>query len=722
MIIDVLVEINFNSEQTFSYAVPLNLINDIKIGKRVLVPFNNKTLEGFIVGINNDKKDLKYELKNILSIIDEEPVLNEEMLSLGKYISKKTVSNLISVYQTMLPSSLKAKNKNNKTKPKYETYVILIDNSYIPKNKSQEEILKILKQGETLKQILTKISTSSYDTLKKKNIIEEKQLEKYRIIIKEEQKEKKKELTKEQQYVVDEVVKSLNNFNPFLLYGVTGSGKTEVYMNIIDEVLKKDKEIIVLVPEISLTPQFVNTFKKRFGSLIAILHSGLSNGEKYDEWRKIERKEIKIVIGARSAIFAPLTNLGLIVIDEEHSDTYKQENNPKYNAIDVAIKRAKNSNCPLLLGSATPSIESYTRAKTGIYKLLTLKHRINNKMPKVTLVDMKYDASQKNKLLSNTLLKHMEQSLERNEQIIMLLNRRGYSTVISCHECGYTVKCPNCEIPLTYHKTGNKMVCHYCNYTTYKPLKCPECSSENINFFGIGTQKLEEIINDIFPTYKTVRMDIDTTSRKGSHEKIFSSFKNKEYDILIGTQMIAKGLDFENVTLVGVVNGDATLNIPDFRSAERTFDLLSQVSGRSGRGKKDGQVIIQGFNINHYSITTASIHDYEEFYKREINIRKKLNYPPFCNICLITISSTDNRLVYDQSFKIKNYLENEKLNITILGPTTSRIPKVNNKYYMQIVLKYKDTKELLDRILFIKKQNIKNKKISIDIDFNPNKI
>jgi len=525
MIIDVLVEINFNSEQTFSYAVPLNLINDIKIGKRVLVPFNNKTLEGFIVGINNDKKDLKYELKNILSIIDEEPVLNEEMLSLGKYISKKTVSNLISVYQTMLPSSLKAKNKNNKTKPKYETYVILIDNSYIPKNKSQEEILKILKQGETLKQILTKISTSSYDTLKKKNIIEEKQLEKYRIIIKEEQKEKKKELTKEQQYVVDEVVKSLNNFNPFLLYGVTGSGKTEVYMNIIDEVLKKDKEIIVLVPEISLTPQFVNTFKKRFGSLIAILHSGLSNGEKYDEWRKIERKEIKIVIGARSAIFAPLTNLGLIVIDEEHSDTYKQENNPKYNAIDVAIKRAKNSNCPLLLGSATPSIESYTRAKTGIYKLLTLKHRINNKMPKVTLVDMKYDASQKNKLLSNTLLKHMEQSLERNEQIIMLLNRRGYSTVISCHECGYTVKCPNCEIPLTYHKTGNKMVCHYCNYTTYKPLKCPECSSENINFFGIGTQKLEEIINDIFPTYKTVRMDIDTTSRKGSHEKIFSSFK-----------------------------------------------------------------------------------------------------------------------------------------------------------------------------------------------------
>ena len=713
MQIDVLVELKAKGiDKTFTYLVPKELEDKISIGIRVYVPFGNQKLEGFVLSLNNNKLD--YELKNIIDIIDLEPVLNSEMLELGKYISNKTLCNLITSYQTMLPRALKAK-AGLEIKKKYLTYLKLIDYNYLPKNDKQKEIIDILKVNDELKSNFS--NKSSINTLIKNGIIKEIKKEVYRMnndIIKE---DKNIILNDEQLNVVNRVLNCKNTFKPFLLHGVTGSGKTEVYMHILEEIIKDGKEAIVLVPEISLTPQFVYNFKKRFGNMIAILHSRLNDGEKYDEWRKIIKKEVKIAIGARSCVFAPFTNIGMIIIDEEHSDTYKQESNPRYSAIDIAIKRAKTYNCPILLGSATPSIESYTRAKSNIYELLEMKNRVNNSLPLIKLIDMKEEIRKGNSLFSSDLNNSIIECLNNNEQVILLLNRRGYSTVITCKDCGYTLKCPNCDIPLTYHKTGNKLNCHYCDYTTYKPKKCPKCNSSNISNLGIGTEKLEEEVKNKFKA-RVIRMDVDTTSRKGSLERIVEEFKNKKYDILIGTQMIAKGLDFPDVTLVGVINGDASLNIPDYRSSERTFNLLNQVAGRSGRSKKSGKVFIQGFNIDHYSIIRASMNDYIGFYNEEMNIRKLLKYPPFYNLTLIKVSSKNYNDVYEEIHKIYNYLFNNK-NIIILGPSNCNLPKINNKYYMQIILKYKNTLLLINDLKFINDKYKKNNKINVDIDINP---
>ena len=720
MFIDVIVELKAKSlDKTFTYKVPDELKQEIEIGKRVKVPFGKQKLEGFILNIKKEVK-LDYEVKDILEIVDKNPVLNSEMLKLGEYISKKTLSTLISSYQTMLPAALKAHKDFNVNK-KYITYIELIDKTYEGKNENQKEIINILKKGKVLKSELSNISISSVNTLINNNIVKEVRVETYRINNQVTKDYKKVKLTKEQEVVIKKVKENLNTFKPFLLHGVTGSGKTEVYLNIIDEVLKQGKEVIVLVPEISLTPQMVNIFKSRFQNSIAILHSALSDGEKYDEWRKIERKEVSIVIGARSAIFAPFTNLGLIILDEEHSDTYKQENNPKYDSIDIAIKRAKTYNCPVLLGSATPSIESYTRAKLSIYELLELPKRINNVDQNIKIINMRDELKKGNRIFSEELLDSIKERLDKEEQIILFLNRRGYSTTITCKECGNTLKCPNCDIPLTYHKNGNKLNCHYCNYTTFKPKKCNECGSDKITSFGLGTEKIEEEIKKIFKNAKVVRMDIDTTRRKGSHEKIVRDFKNKKYNILIGTQMISKGLDFEDVTLVGVINGDMTLNIPDFRSAERTFDLINQVSGRAGRVKKEGKVIIQCFNINHYSIVYAAKNDYKSFYSEEINIRKKLKYPPYYNLCLIKIIGINYNELISESNKIRDYLINNT-NCTVLGPSLSNMPKINNKYYMQIILKYKEIRKIYEDVKFIDNKYKNNNKINVDIDFNPKKL
>ena len=718
MYVDVLVELKAKKiDKTFTYLIPKNLKDKVKIGIRVLVPFGKQILEGFVLNIENNK-DIDYELKEIIDVIDDNPVLNEEMLELGKYISKKTLCNLINAYQTMLPTALKA-HKNFKVNKKYISYIKLIDFDYIPKNDNQKEIIELLKKGNVLKSELTKISISSINTLLNKKVIEEIKEETYRLNNNSLYNDKKVILNEEQQDVINEVLNNKDKFIPYLIHGVTGSGKTEVYMNIIEDVLKSGKEVIVLVPEISLTPQMVNIFKSRFKNSIAILHSALSDGEKYDEWRKIERKEVNIVIGARSAIFAPLTNIGLIVLDEEHSDTYKQDNNPKYDAIDIAIKRAKNYNCPIILGSATPSIESYTRAKLGTYKLLELKNRVNKTMPDIKLIDMKNEIKKGYRILSKELINDINDRLSKDEQVILLLNRRGYSTTITCKECGNTIKCPNCDIPLTYHKNGNKLNCHYCNYTTFKPLNCPECNSKNINSFGIGTEKLEEEVNNLF-NCKTIRMDIDTTRKKGSHARIINDFRNKKYNILIGTQMISKGLDFQDVTLVGVINGDATLNIPDFRSGERTYSLLNQISGRSGRSSKPGKVIIQCFNIDHYSIQYASKNDYISFYKEDMNIRKKLNYPPYYNLCLIKLIGVNCEELNKEALKIKECLNNT--NSIVLGPSPCTIPKIYNKYYMQIIIKYKNIKDIYNDIKFIADKLKNSSKLNIEVDLNPKKI
>ena len=715
---EVLVELKAKSlDKTFTYNVPNNL--KVTPGKRVIVPFGKQKLEGFVLKTSQSKK-LDYQLKDIIEVIDEKPVINQEMLNLGIYISKKTLSPLIASYQTMLPKALKAKVKYNINK-KYEIYLELTNEKPILKTENQKKIYNLIKNKKTLlKKQANSISLYTVKSLLQKGYIKETKKEIYRL--EDDIKEEKIKITptKDQEKVINSV--RLKEFTPYLLHGVTGSGKTLVYIKLIEKVLKMKKEAILLVPEISLTPQTVKIFKQNFGKTVAILHSALSDGDKYDEWRKIEEKKVSIVIGARSAIFAPFNNLGIIIIDEEHSQTYKQENTPKYSAIDIAIKRGKTHNCPVLLSSATPSIQSYTRAKVNIYKLLELKERINHNLPEVKLVDMKNEFKKGNRVLGEELKKLINKALENDEQAIILLNRRGFTTVVTCKECGYTHKCPNCDIPLTYHKTTNTMKCHYCNYTTSKLQSCPDCHSKSINSLGMGTQKLEEILKEEFPKARVIRMDVDTTNKKGMHAKIIEDFKNKKYNILLGTQMISKGLDFEDVTVVGVINGDSSLNVPDFKSSERTYSLLNQIAGRAGRADKKGKVVIQGFNMDHYSIVSASKHDYQAFYKEEIKIRKKLKYPPFYNLCYIKISSKDYNEALNESNKISTYLNNKLENTIILGPSTASMPKINNIYYFGIILKYKNTKEIIEYLKFIDNKYKTNNKTKIEINLNPVKI
>lgn len=711
MFADILVEVvSKNTDKTFTYKIPDGM--EAFVGMRALIPFGKRVIEGFIVKIY-DKLDVDYEVKDIIKLVDEKPVLNEEMLEIGKYISKKTLSPITSAYQTMLPRALKAKEKTNINK-KILKYVKIISDGNFTSDKQKMIFNYIKERGEVLKSEVNKISASALKTLISNGIVLEFEKEVYRLDEDIVLEYKDYVLTSEQKNVINKV--KLDNFKPYLLHGVTGSGKTVVYIKLIEEVLKKGKEAILLVPEISLTSQVINIFKKRFGKVVAILHSGLSNGEKYDEWRKIERGEVSIVIGARSAIFAPFTNLGIIIIDEEHSLSYKQENIPRYNAIDIALNRGKRYDIPVVLGSATPSVESYTRAKAGIYELLVMKDRVNKSLPKIYLVDMKEEFKKGNRVFSEIFKEKMNERLKNGEQVLILLNRRGFSTVITCKECGFTHKCPNCDIPLIYHKSDNVMKCHYCGFKTSLLLECPKCHSKNINALGMGTERLESLIKEEFPLAKTIRMDQDTTRNKGAHEKIINNFKAFKYNVLVGTQMIAKGLDFPLVSLVLVVNGDASLNIPDFRSGERTYQLLSQVAGRAGRDKIDGEVIIQGFNINHYSILCAKENDYETFYAEEMRIRHTLKYPPFYNLCLIKVSGRRYEEVFKEASNIFIYLKNN-LKAIVLGPASCMMPRINNIYYVQIIIKFKNTKDILKHLKFI--QDNYKKSINVDIDLNP---
>lgn len=731
MIANVLTQIGVEAlNKTFSYKIPDNLVDKVKVGCRVLIPFGPQKLEGFVLKIESEEaKAFDYKLKNIIDVVDEFPVLNEELLELGKYISKTTYSTLINAYQVMLPTALKAKEKT-KISIKTKSYIIL--------NKSKEEIKEYInnnkrgkKQNELLNCLLEnpKIEKSIFDnsvvkTLVDKGLIKIIEEEIYRLhnnVIKD---NKNIVLTPKQKEVADSIINNINNSETFLLYGVTGSGKTEVYIEIIKKALSLGKQAIMLVPEISLTPQMVNRFTSVFGDNIAVLHSGLSNGEKYDEYRKILNDDVKIVIGARSAIFAPFKNIGVIIIDEEHTSSYKQDNHPRYSAIDIAKIRSKTHNCPLILGSATPSLESYARAKKGVYKLLELKTRVGkSRLPIVNIIDMKDEMKKGNPVFSADLIKKIKDRLEKKEQIILLLNRRGYSTFITCKDCGFTHKCPNCDISLTYHKTTGTMRCHYCGYADKKLYTCPSCGGSELKDLGTGTQKIEEELNKIFNNARIVRMDVDTTTRKGSHEKIINDFKQEKYDILLGTQMIAKGLDFPKVTLVGVINADTSLNIPDFRSSERTFELLSQVSGRAGRSDIPGEVIIQTFNPEHYSINYTRTHDYEAFYNREMFIRKQMSYPPFYYITLVRILSKDYEKGMQASKKISNFLKKNLDSKTIvLGPTTSIMYKINNVYRFQCIIKYKIDNNLDKSLIKIVNHYKSDKDITVEIDNNPNKL
>lgn len=719
MIAKVLVEINnINVDKTFDYIVPFKYIEKIKIGMRVKVPFASRELEGFVLDLVNNA-DNNYELKEIISIVDTEPILNNELLHLGQFMSKKYFSTLISCYQTMLPKALKAQNKTTINK-KMIKYVELCSNSFPKLKPNQEKIVEYLRiNGKVKKEEVNKISVSGVNTLIKNGIIIESLIEEYRLVTKDINKEKETfKLTVEQQEAKNKIL-SQTQSSVFLLHGVTGSGKTVVYMEIVEEMLKRGKDSIFLVPEISLTPQMVYHFKSRFGDEVAVLHSRLSEGEKYDEYRKIVEGKVHIVVGARSAVFAPFKNLGVIIIDEEHTTSYKQDNNPKYSAIEIAIERAKNNNAIVILGSATPSLETYARSIKGLYTLVELKHRVNtNNLPLVEIVDMSKE-KHRGSIFSSRLITEVNKRLEKHEQIILLLNRRGYSSFITCSNCGYTAKCPHCDITLTYHKTSNTLRCHYCGYADKMNDICPSCGERAIKTLGTGTEKVEEEIKKVFNA-RVIRMDLDTTSKKGSHEKIITAFKNHEYDILLGTQMIAKGLDFDNVTLVGVINADTSLMIPNYRSNEYTFQLLMQTAGRSGRGEKKGSVIIQTFNPEHYAITLASKHDYIDFFKQEMEVRRKLSYPPYYYLIYIKVIGKDYNKISIESNKIASILTRELKNSKILGPTTCSVFKLNGLFRFGIIIKYKKEEKMEEVLQSLVNHYKGNQTVKVDIDINPN--
>lgn len=726
MYVSVLTQIGAKAvDQTFFYHVPKLLENNIKIGVRVRIPFGNMILDGFVLGISDNSSYDNSKIKDIINVIDKEPVLNKEMLLLGKYMSDNLLASLSSCYQVMLPKALKAEVKSN-IKIKYDRYLHRIKSieeidRYIDncKYESQINLLCKLKEGDIL---ITKMS-SSINTIIKYGfasiIYEECKRYKYDGI----SNYKRVNLTDKQRLVSDTIISSFGKSDTFLLYGVTGSGKTEVYMDVIEKAINNGKSAIMLVPEIGLTPQIVGKFISRFGNVISVLHSKLSDSERYDEYRKITNGESKIVIGTRSAIFVPFNNIGVIIIDEEHTSSYKQDNNPRYSAINVAEWRSKYHNCPLVLGSATPSLESFAKAGNHVYKLLSLTERAGGSvLPIVNIIDMKEEVKKGNFILSDILKNKIGEVLDRGEQAIILLNRRGYSSTISCKECGYVYKCPNCDITYTYHKSSNNLKCHYCGYSMVLPNKCSICGSDNLKDYGLGTEKLEETLNSLYKA-RIVRMDVDTTSKKGQHQKIIDDFGEHKYDILIGTQMIAKGLDFPLVTLVGVVSIDSSLTSPDYRASENTFQLLSQVSGRAGRSENKGEVIVQTFNPDHYAITLAKNHDYIDFYKEEMKVRKMLKYSPYYYMVLVSITSKDYELGFKEANKIGSYIRNNiSSDSIVLGPTMANMFKVNNIYHYQIIIKYRKDDSLMKVLKFIIDMQVRNNKIDVSIDFNPSRI
>lgn len=723
MYADTLIEYNSKAiDQTFTYIIPDFLKDKLKVGMKVIVPFGNRFVNGFILNIK-DNCETTYELKEIKNIVDEYFVLNEELLSLGTYLQEVTLCTKISAYQTMLPSSLKIKdNKHNYSKFLY----------YIELNKSKEDILEYIKnnkrtkkQNEILNYLITnnkclksKFPNNIIKILQEKNLIKITSKQIYRLNNKKANLNKI-EFTEDQKNALNNI--SLNENNTYLLHGVTGSGKTEVYIELIKRVIKNNKTAIMLVPEISLTAQMVNKFYDHFGNDVAVFHSALSDGEKYDEYLKIMRNEVHVVVGTRSAIFTPLKNIGIIIIDEEHSETFKQDTNPRYHAIDMAKYRSKYNNCPLVLGSATPSLESMARAKKNVYKYISMPSRVGTStLPKVEIIDMAEEMKKRNTILSSKLQEKIKDRLSKQEQTILLLNRRGFSTTISCKNCGYTYKCPNCDITLTYHKSSNNLRCHYCGYTIYKSDTCPNCHENSLKDIGLGTEKLEQEIKKIYPTARVIRMDADTTNYKGAHADIINRFHNHEYDILLGTQMISKGLDFPLVTLVGIINADTTLNIPDFRSSERTFSLLSQVSGRAGRSKIPGEVILQTFNPDNYTLNCVKENNYLKFYQYEMNNRHKLDYPPYYYLISVKVTSKDYDLASKEITKVKNYLfKNVSDSTIILGPTTANVFKLKNIYRFQIIIKYKKDNKLFKTLKELDKLYSVNNKVNIEIDNNP---
>lgn len=803
-------------DEIFTYSVPSHLKEKIKIGMRVYVPFGNRKMTGYVVDFIDFSK--RKDIKEILSVLDERPVFDKDMLKLTKWVSDYYFCPWGEVVKAALPKGMDVKSyefvmlseqgreslKKRIQKKKVEKKILdilsevkglktnqlikrtgiknihpylssLSEKGLIYTEKREEKSIEVLKKesfvrlcsqikNKDIKDIIEKLcphapsqikllefllkrgevrtkeikegfksSSSIIKALEKKALIEvyDKVLDFISVIEEKPPVEEFLKLNSHQEKALKTIIKSIDSkkFSPFLLHGITGSGKTEVYLQAISYALNQGRNALFLVPEISLTPQLVTRFKNRFGHGIALLHSGLSRRERMREWEKVRVKKASIVIGTRSAVFAPIKNLGVIVVDEEHDSSYKQEENPRYNGRDVALMRAKYDKITIVLGSATPSFESFYNSRINKYHYLHLPERAEERLlPEVEIVDMRTftDEIKKTGSLSPVLEKAIKERLLKKEQVLLFLNRRGFANFVMCKECGYVFKCLNCSVSLTYHSFKKQGRCHYCDFSAKIPDVCPQCQGAKIDSFGMGTQKVEDELKRLFEGVSIARMDRDTTRRRDAHEVIFNRIRNRDIDILIGTQMITKGHDFPNITLVGVISADGSLNIPNFRSSEKTFQLLSQVAGRTGRGELKGKVIIQTLSPEHYSITNAKSHDYINFYEKEISFRKILKYPPFTKLAVIKIEGYKEEKVLETINRIekifKGLVKGEE-DVDILGPSRGIPPKIKNKHRCLILLKGKTVSYLHNTIrkgmMRFRRFDKTARGITISIDIDP---
>ena len=787
MIAEVVVDIkNKAVNKVFDYIVPEELSHLIQPGVRVLVPFGPRTIMGFVISLKESTNLQKLrpikELIDVVPVLNNE--LRELGISLSeetgstmiqcfeamipnamraKYkkklvcLNESLPSSLASLFQhssmidyEQIPTNLLKEVKQaierkevefvyevkDKLGKKMIKYVALVNSNvdltpFKRATKQKQVIEYLMKQSKPiLKSTLMEelqLTHSIVKTLVDKKVIEEIEVEAYRDPYADvvHSQSKALQLNEEQQVAVTTVAHACqeNAHDIFLLHGITGSGKTEVYLQMIENVLAEGKQAIMLVPEIALTPQIAGRFKSRFQNKVAVLHSALSMGEKYDEWRKILKQEVQIVVGARSAIFAPFKEVGIIIIDEEHEATYKQEEAPRYHAIEVAKQRAITHRCPVVLGSATPSLESFARAQKGVYRLLTLSKRAVSTatLPTVKLIDMREQTAVSDQMiLSDELQESIANRLERQEQVVLLLNRRGYSNFMQCRECGEVVNCPNCDVSLTYHKPNQKLKCHYCGFESFILKRCPSCQSEELRFFGLGTQKVEEYLQSQFPSARIMRMDVDTTSRKGSHQELIAAFERKEADILIGTQMVGKGLDFPDVTLVGVLAADLMLHLSDFKAAERTFQLLTQVAGRAGRHELEGEVLIQTYSPEHYVMKCVVEQNYYKFYAEEMKMRRRFGYPPYYYLASVMMSSEDYNDLIRACDKVNQYLRNQLgHSCLIIGPTMPYVGRINQRFRMYFMIKYKQEPRLR-AILAQLLSYFQEGAVSLSLDYYPN--
>lgn len=729
MIAEIIVDVqNSQVDKVFDYNIPSSF-DFLKIGYRVVVPFGNRKIEGYIIGIKNSTDCPPDKLKSIISVCDEYPLILPEIVELIKFMKDKLYLRLIDGIRLAIPSQVK------KSDYKFVSFVTLNDENledYLKTlNKRNQNIPKIIECLRQNGKVEVGFLNSKYGNANVKKLInsgilsiQKNKINRLKI---SDKSQNKVELTSLQKTCVKDILKSTDK--PIVLYGVTGSGKTEVYMNVIDKVLSQGKTALMLVPEISLTPQMVRVFSDRFGTSIAVLHSALSVGEKHDEWLRIYSNDAKIVIGARSAIFAPLSNIGVIIIDEEHDSSYLSDSNPRYFTQDIAVFRAKYNKCPLVLGSATPSIETFYKTQTHEYNLTQMPVRVNQKpMPKIEIVDMCNEFRHgNNTILSLRLLEKLDETIKNNNQAILFINRRGFSSYLMCRECSYIPKCTECDANLVYHKDENVLKCHYCGKKFKVLTKCPQCGSNSIKLGATGTQQIVELIHEHFPKVSVFRLDNDSVKNKSSYSEILSKFGNTKPAILVGTQMVTKGHDFPKVTLVGIVDADISLFNYSYKANETTFQLVTQVSGRAGRSDQAGEVVLQTYVPKNPVYLTSANYDYKKFYDKEINLRETTKFPPFAKIVRVLLTSEDDNLVKNATHKLILKLKDLRVNygdkFFFLEAMKAPVNKIKNKHRYQVVLRFNNSieSEVIQKIYDVL-DNLKNNKLSVFVELNPNSL